>query len=419
MQIAIDAAKFTADEANGLRRAMATFRKMGTISTYETKLVKGMTSRGYSEDFARRCFEQIKGFGDYGFPESHAASFALLVYVSSWLKCHHPEVFAAALLNSQPMGFYAPAQIVRDAREHGVEVRAPDINHSGWDCTLEPADAGGFALRLGLRTIDGMREADAVAIVEARGRGYDDPATLRRRAGLGRGVMERLAAADAFRSLDLDRRQALWAVRGGARDSGLPLFDAAETSAFGRETAAALPVMPLSEHVLQDYQTTGLSLKAHPVSFLRETYGAMGLVTTRQANARRSGSWVKTGGVVLVRQRPGTASGVVFVTLEDETGIANLVVWQRVFERYRPVVMGARILAVRGRVQSADNVVHIVAEELIDRTDDLSLLSEDAQRQALDRGMAPTDEVARPVSREVRGRHPRNVRVIPQSRDFH
>ncbi|MEA1940777.1 MAG: error-prone DNA polymerase [Pseudomonadota bacterium] len=419
MQIAIDAAKFTPDEANGLRRAMATFRKLGTIADYETKMVEGMTARGYSEDFARRCFDQVKGFGDYGFPESHAASFALLVYVSAWLKCHHPEVFAAALLNSQPMGFYAPAQIVRDAREHGVEVRGPDINHSGWDCTLEPAETGDLALRLGLRTIDGMRREDAETLVERRGEGYAEPAALRRRAGLGRGALERLAAADAFRSTGLDRRQALWAVRGGAKDRGLPLFDSADTDGFGREDRVALPVMPLSEHVLQDYQTTGLSLKAHPMRFLRERYAGLGLVTTRAANERPNGGWVTTGGVVLVRQRPGTASGVVFVTIEDESGVANLVVWPRVFDRYRPVVMGARILAVRGRVQSADGVVHIVAEELVDRTDDLYRLSEDAQRRALDRALAPTDEVARPVSRDPRGRHPRNVRVIPKSRDFH
>jgi len=419
MQIAIDAARFTPDEANGLRRAMATFRKLGTIANYEAKMVEGMTARGYDAGFARRCFDQIKGFGDYGFPESHAASFALLVYVSAWMKCHHPAVFAAALLNSQPMGFYAPAQIVRDAREHGVDVRAVDVNYSGRDCTLEPATDGGLALRLGLRTVDGLDEAGMTALVEARGAGYDDPGALRRRAGLNRGMMEKLAAADAFRSMGLDRREALWVVRGGARDHGLPLFDRAGLDGFGREAAARLPEMPLSEHVLQDYQTTGLSLKAHPLSFLRTSYAAMGLVTTREANLCTGGAWVKTGGVVLVRQRPGTASGVVFVTIEDETGIANLVVWPRVFERYRPVVMGARILAVRGRVQSADNVVHIVVEDLVDRTDDLALLTEDARNDALSRILTPADEVARPVSRDPRGHHPRNVRVIPKSRDFH
>ncbi len=420
MQIAIDAAKFTPDEANGLRRAMATFRKMGTITEYQNKMVGGMVARGYAPEFAEACFNQIKGFGEYGFPESHAASFALLVYVSSWLKCHYPDVFAAALLNAQPMGFYAPAQIVRDAREHGVEVRGVDVNYSDWDCTLEPAQDGAFALRLGFRMIDGMRQEDADRLMAARQAGYADPDSLRRRAGLGRGAMERLAAADSFRSMQLDRRAALWSVRGGSRDKGLPLFDAAEVSGFGEEGQAGLPEMPLSEHVLQDYQTTGLSLKSHPMRFLRERYAGMGLVNTKDANARGNGRWVKTGGVVLVRQRPGTASGVVFVTIEDETGVANLVVWPRVFERFRPVVMGARLLAVSGRVQEADGVVHIVCESLVDRTDDLSLLSEDIQRDVLDGVASRGDEVKRPVSRDPRGRtHPRNVRVIPKSRDFH
>lgn len=420
MQIAIDAAKFTPDEANGLRRAMATFRKMGTITEYQNKMVGGMVARGYAPDFAEACFNQIKGFGEYGFPESHAASFALLVYVSSWLKCHYPDVFAAALLNSQPMGFYAPAQIVRDAREHGVELRGVDVNYSDWDCTLEPAEDGAFALRLGFRMIDGMRQEDADRLMAARQAGYVDPDSLRRRAGLGRGAMERLAAADSFRSMQLDRRAALWSVRGGARDKGLPLFDAAEVSGFGEEGRTGLPDMPLSEHVLQDYQTTGLSLKSHPMRFLRERYARLGLVTTRDANVRGNGRWVKTAGVVLVRQRPGTASGVVFVTIEDETGVANLVVWPRVFERFRPVVMGARLVAVTGRVQEADGVVHIVCESLVDRTDDLSLLSEDIQRDVLDGVASRGDEVKRPVSRDPRGRtHPRNVRVIPKSRDFH
>ncbi|OLF81348.1 DNA polymerase [Maricaulis sp. W15] len=420
MQIAIDAAKFTPDEANGLRRAMATFRKMGTIANYETKMVDGMVARGYAPEFAAACFNQIKGFGEYGFPESHAASFALLVYVSSWLKCHHPEIFAAAILNAQPMGFYAPAQLVRDAREHGVEVRGVDVNYSDWDCTLEPCEAGGFALRLGFRQIDGMRQEEAAVVMQRRGPGFDDPAGLRRRTGLGRGMMEKLAAADAFRSMGLDRRAALWAVRGGARDRGLPLFDSADVSAFGHETEAGLPQMPLSEHVLQDYQTTGLSLKAHPMAFLREAHGRLGLVTTSEANERPHGRWVKTAGVVLVRQRPGTASGVVFMTIEDETGIANLVVWPRVFDRFRPVVMGARLVAVTGRIQKADGVVHIVCDSLIDKTDDLSLLSEDAQRAALDGAVARADEAKGPVARDPRGRsHPRNVRVIPNSRDFH
>ena len=421
MQIAIDAAHFSADEANGLRRAMATFRRMGTMGLYEDKFVGGMTARGYDAEFAQRCFNQVKGFGEYGFPESHAASFALLVYVSSWLKRHHPDVFCAAILNSQPMGFYAPAQLVRDAREHGVKVRPADVNYSDWDNDLEPLEAGGFAVRLGLRQIDGLREDEGRALVDARGGGYDTPEDIRRRAGVTRATLERLAAADAFRSMGLDRRAALWAVRGQAQGTSLPLFAAADASEQGVDAEVALPKMPQSEHVIQDYQTTRLSLKAHPVSFLRARYTGMGVKTTREANAMRNGAWVSTAGVVLVRQRPGTASGVVFITLEDDTGVANLVVWPKVMERFRPVVMGAYLLMVRGRVQTAENVTHIVAHTLIDRSCDIDLLSEDVQRDKLMNTIANADEVRRPIpeSRRSSARHPRNVRVIPRSRDFH
>ncbi|MEO0981834.1 MAG: error-prone DNA polymerase [Pseudomonadota bacterium] len=419
MQIAMDAAKFSADEANGLRKAMATFRRNGTIHEYEEMMVSRMIARGYTPDFAKRCFDQVKGFGDYGFPESHAASFALLVYVSSWIKRHHPDVFCAALLNSQPMGFYAPAQIVRDAREHGVEVRPVDVNHSDWDCTLEPNETEwGFAVRLGLRLVDGLREDEGEKICAARGAGYENIAALRRRAGVMRATLEVLAAADAFRSVGQDRRQALWAVRGEAKDKALPLFAAADEAEQGEEPEARLPAMPRSEHVLQDYQTTRLSLKAHPLAFLRERYRKFGALTTVEACSRPNGARVETAGVILIRQRPGTASGVVFITMEDETGVANLVVWPSVFQRYRPVVMGARIVLVRGRVQTADNVTHIVAEQLVDRTADMELLSEDFQTDALAKVLDHADEVRRPVYRDHRV-HPRNVRVIPKSRDFH
>ncbi len=429
MQIAIDAAKFTADEANGLRRAMATFRKVGTIQTYEDKMVHGMAARGYAPDFAQRCFDQVKGFGEYGFPESHAASFALLVYVSSWIKKHHPDVFCAALLNAQPMGFYAPAQIVRDAREHGVEIRPADVNLSDWDNDLEPLENGTFAVRLGLRQVDGLREDEALALINKRGAGYGALDEIRRRTGIPRATLERLAAADAFTSLGIDRRQALWEARGEARNKPLPLFTALDVEEQGKDdhaNAAALPVMPLSEHVIQDYQTTRLSLKAHPMSFLRQRYEAMDIRTTADACALKNGRRVSTAGVVLIRQRPGTASGVVFITMEDETGVANIVVWPKVMERFRPVVMGARILLVRGKLQSADNVTHIVAETLIDRTADLDMLSEDAARDALARNLAHADEVVRPVqgarhpgAKGAAGRHPRDVRIIPKSRDFH
>ncbi|WP_018147723.1 error-prone DNA polymerase [Henriciella marina] len=425
MQIAMDAAKFSADEANGLRRAMATFRKVGTIQNYEELMVERMVARGYERTFAQRCFDQVKGFGEYGFPESHAASFALLVYVSSWLKCHHPDIFCAALLNSQPMGFYAPAQIVRCAREHGVEVREADVNLSDWDNTLEPAEDASLAVRLGFRQIDGLREDEMEAMMEVRGGGFEQPEDIRRRTGITRRAMEVLAAADAFRSMGLDRREALWATRGEAAGKTLPLFAAADTAEQGGEAATRLPEMPASEHVLQDYQTTRLSLKAHPMSFLREHYASMRTLSTREALNLPNGARAQTAGIVLVRQRPGSASGVCFITIEDETGVANLVVWPNVFERFRAIVMGARIILVKGRIQRAEGVTHLVAEQLVDRTDDLGLLSETRFNDPMKGVLSNADEVVKPVP-DRRGppprpmhAHPRNVRVIPNSRDFH
>jgi error-prone DNA polymerase len=428
MQISIDAARFTPEEANGLRRAMATFRNVGTIHNYEHMFVSRMITRGYDPAFAKACFDQIKGFGEYGFPESHAASFALLVYVSSWIKCHHPDVFCAALLNSQPMGFYAPAQIVRDAQEHGVDIRPVDVNHSDWDNTLEPAGAGGraFRVQLGFRQVTGLRQDEMEQLMAARGAGYETPESLMRRAGLSRPVLERLAAADAFGSMGLSRRSALWKVRGEAAGRTLPLFAAAGLAGQGGEAGVTLPLIPRSEEVIQDYQTARLSLKDHPMHFLREVHARRGIIPTHDAAQSRNGRRVQTSGLVLVRQQPGTASGVVFITIEDETGIANLVVWPRVKERFRPVIMRARILHVRGRVQTADNVTHIVAEELIDCSGDLSLLTEDTLRDPIRGVLARPDEVARPPN-ENRGpggrrdtaRHPRNVRIIPPSRDFH
>lgn len=422
MQIAMDAAKFSADEANGLRKAMATFRRAGTIENYQDMMVGRMAARGYDPVFAQRCFDQVKGFGEYGFPESHAASFALLVYVSSWLKCHHPDVFCAALLNSQPMGFYAPAQIVRDAREHGVEILPVDVNLSDRDNTLEPSTDEYCAVRLGFRQIDGLREDEMEALMLARTADYEQPVDIRRRTGITRRALELLAAADAFGSMQLDRREALWTVRGEAPGGSLPLFAATDAAEQGAESIPALPRMPPSEHVLQDYQTTRLSLKAHPLSFLREGYARMGLLSATEAVGRPKGTRVQIAGVVLVRQRPGSASGVCFITLEDETGVANLVVWPKVFERYRSVVMSARVLLVKGRVQTADNVTHIVANQLIDRTDDLTLLSEDTLRDPLKQILDHADEVKRPVPagrKSGQRGHPRNVRIIPASRDFH
>ncbi len=414
MRIAIEAAKFTPSEANQLRRSMATFRRMGTIHTFHEKMVEGMVTRGYERGFAERCFHQIEGFGTYGFPESHAASFARLVYVSSWLKCHHPAAFAAALLNSQPMGFYAPAQIVRDAREHGVEVRAVDVTHSHWDSTLERGGDGRLALRLGLREIDGFREEWAAALVGARGEGLDSVEHLARRTRLSRPALERLAEADSFRSLGLDRREALWAVRRLPDDEPLPLFAAADAAELAREPEAHLPAMPLSEHVVADYQTLRLSLKAHPMSFLRDLFRGEGASTCAETGRLADGARCRTAGVILVRQRPGSAKGVVFMTLEDETGIANAVVWPKILGRYRRAVMGARLIVIDGRIQrSPEGIVHLVASRLTDRSHELKrLLEADAFVPALAR-----DEIARPPHPRVSS-HPRNERIIPKSRDF-
>ncbi len=415
MKIAMVAAEFTPGELNELRRAMATFRRRGTIHELEAKMVDRMVLRGYERDFAARCFDQIKGFGEYGFPESHAASFALLVWVSCWLKHHHPDVFACALLNSQPMGFYAPAQIVRDAREHGVEVRPPDVNSSDWDCALEPlADPATHALRLGLRQVDGLNQDRMAALVA--GRPYRVIEDLQTRAGLTVSEIEKLAAADAFRSIGLDRRQALWEARALSRAKPLPLFAATEISEKGDEPETSLPAMPLAEHVIADYRTIRMSLKAHPMTFLREDLAKRKVRPTSALNGVHNGQRVSVAGIVLVRQRPGTAKGVVFMTIEDETGVANIIVWPKVLERFRPIVMGARLVVIHGRVQSHDGVMHVVAMQMEDRTAMLDGLSGEKARTAL----ARADEVQRPVPERSTGRrHPRDMQVLPKSRDFH
>ncbi len=415
MRLAIVAARFTPEEANGLRRAMATFRHVGTIQTFKIKMVEGMVRRGYARDFAERCFAQIEGFGSYGFPESHAAAFAYLVYISSWIKCHHPAVFAAALLNSQPMGFYAPAQIVRDAREHDVEARPADINFSHWDNTLETREDKQLALRLGFRQIDGFREEWAGTLTKLRGSGYPDIETLARRTGLPRRALELLADADACRSIGMDRRDALWAVRRLPGSEALPLFAHADAAELAAEPAADLPLMPLAEHVVTDYQTMRLSLKAHPMNFLRGRLRAEGINSCADTGALKDGAWSKTAGVVLVRQRPGEGN-VVFMTLEDETGITNVVVWASLFQRFRREVMGARLIEVRGRVQrSEDHIVHLVAQRLIDRSADLRTLSEEGRPQF---HLSHADEVLHPQHPRT-SNHPRNERIIPKSRDFH
>ena len=500
MKIAMVAAKFSGGEADKLRRAMATFRRTGTIHTFRDKMVEGMVGRGYERAFAERCFQQIEGFGEYGFPESHAASFALLVYASSWIKCHYPDVFCAALLNAQPMGFYAPAQIVRDATRHGIIVHAVDINFSDFDATLEaegdrepaaalgddrpPRRAGGrkqanqiegtpgkavspslhpanagmaedirstHAVRLGFRQIKGFREEDAAALAAGRGRGYDSVRDLWLRSGLGRAAIERLADADAFRSLGLDRRAALWAARelgGGKADHRLPLFDVAALADIRREPDVDLPPMPVGEHVVNDYRYLSLSLKAHPVSFIRPQLAARRIVAAETLRTTPNGRRVTVSGLTIVRQRPGTASGVIFMTIEDETDIANIVVWPKVFEKFRAVVLGARFVAVTGKVQSESGVIHVIADRIEDLTAMLAVLtSEPEQRPTPGEVIDPrarADEIRRPgqdyrerAERRAGIRHPRDVRffeddaparpdaarqtgaVMPKGRNFH
>jgi error-prone DNA polymerase len=410
MKIAIDAANFSAAEANQLRKAMATFRSKGNIELLQEKMVGRMVERGYDPDFAQRCFDQIKGFGEYGFPESHAASFAHLVYVSSWLRWKYPAAFACALLNSQPMGFYAPAQIVRDAKEHGVEVLEVDVNDSDWDCTLESG-----ALRLGLRQVDRLHRGAADRLVARRP--YRTVEELQSRGRVPVHAIQRLAAADAFRSMGLDRRAALWDSRALKQAPDLPLFAFAKECDEGEESAPAqLPQMPLAEHVISDYQTVRLSLKAHPMHFLRAHYAAQKFVTAEQLKSLKDGERLSMAGVVLIRQRPGTSKGVVFITIEDETGVANLVVWPAVFEKQRKIVMGARLMAVRGVVQKDpdSDVIHVVAGQLEDHTHMLSHLSDDSLLPSTLEKADHAGSWAR-----AQNRHPRNVEIIPKSRDFH
>lgn len=413
MRLAIEAALFTPEEANGLRRSMATFRHYGNVGEYGEKFLNGMVARGYDPEFAARCFRQIEGFGSYGFPESHAISFAKLVYISAWIKCHWPDVFCAALLNAQPMGFYQPAQLVRDAREHGVEVRPVDVMWSDWDSKLEPrhlataaatrarpgAAASGtgasrlHAVRLGLRQIKGLREDEAQRLIAARKEGFDDLADLARRADLNRRTLELLAEADALRALGMDRRAGLWAVKGMAGearvDEQAPLL-----ALMGPpdEAAARLPKMPLPSHVAEDYRTTRLSLKAHPVEFFRPLLESLGAVKSERLKTLRDGARASVAGLVLMRQRPGTAKGVVFVTLEDETGSANAVVWRDVFTANRRAVMGSGFLLIRGRVQNAEGVIHLVADSFVDLTGRLN---------------------------ELRGVETRRPAALQTSRDFH
>ncbi len=373
MRIAIVAAGFTPEEANALRRAMATFRHTGSVQHFHDKMVGGMVARGYARDLAERCFHQIEGFGSYGFPESHAASFAILVYVSAWLKRHHPAAFACALLNAQPMGFYAPAQVVRDARAHGVRVREIDASASGWDCALEEDGA----LRLGLRMVSGFRREWAEALLAARGGGFAGFSALA--AALPRPALEALAGADALRGLGLDRRAGLWHARAHAPEPADGLFGHLPVAI----RPAGLPPMRAAEQVAADYRSTGLSLKAQPLRFLRSVLLREEVRSCAEANVAADGTRMRVAGLVLVRQRPGSAGGVVFVTLEDETGIANLVVWSQVAERYRRALLGATLLVAEGRIQrSPEGVVHLVAETLTDRSPLLAGLEEETENRS-------------------------------------
>jgi error-prone DNA polymerase len=471
MKLAIVAADFSPGDANRLRRAMATFRNVGTIHHFRDKMIEGMTAKGYEADFAERCYKQIQGFGSYGFPESHAISFARLVYVSSWIKCHHPAVFAAALLNSQPMGFYAPAQLVRDAREHGVAIREPDVNFSDWDNGLEveaispslsregegvgaapqgdareanvdtrdttptpPLKRRGEmpALRIGFRQIDGFREAWANEIVSARP--FRTIEELAHKANLPARALRLLADADACRSLGLDRRQALWEVRRTPVNT-LPLFEAAQARELGQEQDANLPAMTRGEHVVADYQSVRLSLKGHPMEFLRERFRAIGVLSCAELAAAKNGSQAKVAGVVLIRQRPGKGNAI-FITLEDESGVSNLLLWASRFEKMRRPVMAARLMLATGEVQrSMEGVTHLMTSRVEDYT---FMLNEITSRERPDMPMARADEVNRPVYRNEdrqaarqseaarsahparsNGGHPRNVRILPKSRDFH
>ena len=419
MQIAVVAAGFSAEEADRLRRSLATFRRMGTIGTFRDRFISGMLERGYQQEFAERCFSQIEGFGEYGFPESHAAAFAMLAYVSAWLKCHYPAVFACALLNAQPMGFYAPAQIVRDVRDHQVEVRPICINHSEWDNKLENRADGELALRLGFRQIKGFRKEDADWLVAARGNGYIDPESVWYRAGIDPSALERLAEADAFLSVGMNRRSALWEVKAIRSKKPLPLFNNPIDGESIFEADVTLPKMQLGEEVVEDYVSTRLSLKAHPMELLRPKMPGL---LTHASLMHTDHVRVRVCGLVITRQRPGTASGVIFLTLEDETGVSNIVVWPKIYEKYRRVVMGGRLLKVTGILQREGIVVHLIAQKIEDVSFELTKLGH-PQDEVLGETLPQADDVARRFNKSKstsRAYHPRDqAKKLFPSRDFH
>jgi len=426
MRVAIECAGFTASEADLLRRAMATFKLTGGVSHFRDKLIDGMVARGYDREFAEKTFKQIEGFGSYGFPESHAASFALIAYASSWMKCHHPDAFCAALLNAQPMGFYAPAQIVRDARQHSVEIRPIDVNHSRWDCTLEKSAGRYKAVRLGLRMVRDLANADGAAIVTARGQQlYTSVEEIQRRAGVGRGALDRIGEADGFCSLALSRRSGLWDVK-GLGNAALPLFAAADERDGKLRQEAIEPTVllaPMGEgaEVVEDYRASGLSLRAHPLAFLRDELKARRMITCEQLQTIKDGRWIELAGIVLVRQKPGSAKGVMFITLEDETNVANLVVWTNVFEKNRRTVLGASMMGVRGQVQREGEVIHLIAQRLDDLSPLLASVGHRADVSEVYR-VSRADVVKSPMRPDPRelaasplGRSPRDI-FIPDIR---
>ena len=423
MRVAIECAGFTPGEADMLRKSMATFKFTGGVSKFRDKLISGMVAKGYQQEFAERTFRQLEGFGSYGFPESHAASFALVAYASAWLKCWHPDAFCAALLNSQPMGFYAPAQIVRDARDHGVDIRPVCVNASRWDCTLEPTrNDSRFAVRLGLRMVKGLANAHAAAIVAARGEdAFASVEDIRRRAGVPVAALTSIAEADGFRpAFGLARREALWAIK-GLRDEELPLFAAASRqngAVIAEVTEPAIALRPMAEgrEVVEDYGHTGLSLRSHPVSFLRADLAKRRIVTCAEAMGSRDRRWLEAAGIVLVRQRPGSAKGVMFITLEDETGIANLVVWTKVFEQHRRIILSSGMIAVKGRVQREGDVVHLVAYRISDLSRDLAGVGERDTAFPMEHGRGDEFRHGSPAPDPRESRNDNAIRV--KTRDF-
>jgi error-prone DNA polymerase len=454
MKVAIEGAGFTPAEADALRRSMATFKSTGGVTHFRDKMIEGMVANGYKRDFAERTFKQIEGFGSYGFPESHAASFAKIAYASSWMKCRHPDVFCTALLNAQPMGFYAPAQIIRDAREHGVEALPVCVNDSGWDTRMlrrddprpkHPAFCGEDAdwaalhpVRLGMRIVQGLAEVDAQKILDARAAGgpFTSVEQVWRRAGVKPAALERLARADAFQALGLNRRQALWAVKALGEKPLLLLAESDARAGEVRPEVIEQPVVlvPLTEgrEVVEDYRATQLSLRNHPVAFLRDRLAERRIARCGDLKGMKDGDRVEVAGLILVRQRPGSAKGVVFVTLEDETGIANAVLWRDRFEANRRTVMSATMLAIRGKVQREGLVIHLVAEEITDLTGwlrevgqlELPRLTMPGDGATHGGEIDPRDRIKLPRQRPADSWPPRRSLKAPdlipvRSRDFH